>query len=45
MIRPMKNPVGHDLTEEELEKVRNYDLSIMGSVPYFLALWIMPWNF
>ena len=33
------------MTEEDLDKVRNLDMSVMGAVPYFIAFCVMPLNF
>ena len=44
-MRPLKNPHGRELTDEDLDKVRNLDMSIMGVVPYLLAFCVMPLNF
>lgn len=46
MLKVMKNPDGVDLlSNEEIEKIKDYDLSLISVVPYFFSIQIMPLNF
>lgn len=45
LLRATKNPNSKELTEEDLEQARNFDLSIAELVPYNLTLCVMPLNF
>lgn len=45
LIKAIKNPNAKELAQEDIDKAKNYDLSIMGLVPYHLVLCVMPLNF
>ncbi len=47
LLKAMKNQMSSStgLSEEDLQKCKDFDLSVMINVPYFFSLHVMPLNF